>query len=39
MKPKNLQFKVEEIFDKIIPKDTISPEKINKIKNFLAEMM
>ena len=33
------QFKVEVIFGDIINKDTISPEQIIKLNNFLAKMM
>ena len=36
---KNTSFKVEDIFNDIIHKDTISPEQITKLKNFLAKMM
>ena len=36
---KNTQFKVEEYFGDIMNKDTISPEKITKLKKFLSEMM
>ena len=35
----NTQFKVEDIFGDVINKDTISPEQITKLKNFLAKMM
>ena len=31
---KSTQFKVEEVFDNSIPKDTISPEQITKLNNF-----
>ena len=36
---KNTSFKVEDIFNDIIHKDTISPEQITKLNNFLAEIM
>ena len=36
---KSTQFRVEEVFGNIIPKDTISPEQITKLNNFLAKMM
>ena len=36
---KNTSFKVEDIFNDIIHKDTISPEQITKLNNFLAKMM
>ena len=36
---KNTSFKVEDIFNDIIRKDTISPEQITKLNNFLAKMM
>ena len=36
---KNTSFKVEDVFNDIIHKDTISPEKITKLNNFLAKMM
>ena len=36
---KNTQFKVEDIFDNVISKDTISTEQITKLNNFLAKMM
>ena len=32
------KFRVEEIFDNVIPKDTISTEQIKKLNNFLAKM-
>ena len=35
---KNTQFKVEDIFNEVIHKDTISPEQIVKLNNFLAKM-
>ena len=35
---KSTQFKVEEVFDNIIPKDTTSPEQITKLNNFLAKI-
>ena len=36
---KNTSFKVEDIFTDVISKDTISPEQITKLNNFLAKMM
>ena len=36
---KNTSFKVEDVFNDIIHKDTISPEQITKLNNFLAKMM
>ena len=33
------KFKVEDIFGDVISKDSISPEQINKLKNFLAKIM
>ena len=36
---KNTQFKVEDIFGDVISKDSISPEQITKLKNFLAKIM
>ena len=35
---KNTSFKVEDIFNDVINKDTISQEQINKLNNFLAKM-
>ena len=35
---KNTSFKVEDVFNDIIHKDTISPEQITKLNNFLAKM-
>ena len=35
---KNTQFKVEDIFNEVINKDTISQEQIVKLNNFLAKM-
>ena len=35
---KYTQFKVEEVFGNIIPKDTISPEQITKLSNCLAKI-
>ena len=35
---KNTQFKVEDIFNNVINKDTISQEQIVKLNNFLAKM-
>ena len=36
---KNTSFKVEDVFNDIILKDTISQEQITKLNNFLAKMM
>ena len=36
---KNTAFRVEDVFNDIIYKDTISPEQITKLNNFLAKMM
>ena len=36
---KNTRFQVQEVFGDIINKDTISPEAINKLNNFLSKMM
>ena len=36
---KNTSFKVEDIFNDIIHKDTISQEQITKLNNFLAKIM
>ena len=36
---KNTQFKVEDVFNNIISKDTISTEQITNLNNFLAKMM
>ena len=36
---KNTSFKVEDVFNDIIHKDTISTEQITKLNNFLAKMM
>ena len=36
---KNTSFKVEDVFNDIIHKDTISPDQIAKLNNFLAKMM
>ena len=35
---RNTQFKVEDIFNEVINKDTISEEQIVKLNNFLAKM-
>ena len=35
---KNTQFKVEDIFNEVINKDTISQEQIVKLNNFSAKM-
>ena len=36
---KNTQFRVENIFGDVISKDSISPEQITKLNNFLAKIM
>ena len=36
---KNTSFKVEDLFDNVINKDSISPEQITKLNNFLAKIM
>ena len=36
---KSTSFKVEDVFNDIIHKDTISPEQITKLNNFLAKMV
>ena len=36
---KNIQFKVEDIFGDVISKDSISPEQITKLNNFLAKIL
>ena len=36
---RNTSFKVEDIFTDVISKDTISPEQITKLNNFLAKIM
>ena len=36
---KNTQFKVEDVFSDIKSKDSISPEQITKLNNFLAKIM
>ena len=36
---KNTQFKVEDVFGNVISKDSISPEQITKLNNFLAKIM
>ena len=33
------QFKFEEVFGDIIPKDTVSPEQIAKLNYFLAKLL
>ena len=33
------KFRGEDIFGDVISKDTISPEQITKLNNFLAKMM
>ena len=35
---RHTQFKVEDIFGDIINKDTVLPEQITKLDNFLAKM-
>ena len=35
----NTQFKVEDVFGDVISKDSISPEQITKLNNFLAKIM
>ena len=35
---KNTQFKVEDVFGDVISKDSISPEQITKLNNFLAKI-
>ena len=35
---RNTQFKVEDIFNEVINKNTISQEQIVKLNNFLAKM-
>ena len=36
---KNTSFKVEDVFSDVVSKDTISPEQITKLNNFLAKTM
>ena len=36
---KNTSFKVEDVFGDVISKDSISPEQITKLNNFLAKVM
>ena len=36
---KNTSFRVEDIFGDVISKDSISPEQITKLNNFLAKIM
>ena len=36
---KSTSFKVEDVFSDIISKDSISPEQITKLNNFLAKIM
>ena len=36
---KNTQFKVEDVFSDVISKDSISPEQITKLNNFLAKVI
>ena len=36
---KNTQFNVEDVFGDVISKDSISPEQITKLNNFLAKIM
>ena len=36
---KKTQFKVEDVFDDVISKDSISTEQITKLNSFLAKVM
>ena len=36
---KNTSFKVEEVFGNVISKDSISPQQITKLNNFLAKIL
>ena len=36
---RNTQFKVEDVFGDVISKDSISPEQLTKLNNFLAKIM
>ena len=36
---KNTSFRVEDVFGDVISKDSISPEQITKLNNFLAKVM
>ena len=36
---KNTSFTVEELFGNVISKDSISPDQITKLNNFLAKIM
>ena len=36
---KKTQFRVEDVFGDILGKESISPEQITKLNNFLARMM
>ena len=36
---KNTSFKVEDVFDDVISKDSISTEQIRKLNNFSAKMI
>ena len=36
---KNTSFRVEDVFDDVICKDSISPEQITKLNNFLAKII
>ena len=36
---RNTSFKVEDVFSDVISKDSISPEQITKLNNFLAKIM
>ena len=36
---KNTQYKVEDVFNDMLGKDTISQEQITKLNNVLAKMM
>ena len=36
---KNTSFRVEDVFGDVISKDSISPEQITKLNNFLAKIL
>ena len=36
---KNTSFKVEDVFENVIVTDSILPEQITKLNNFLAKIM
>ena len=36
---KNTSFKVEDIFDDVIGKDSVPPQQITNLNNFLAKIM